>query len=473
MSAVTSTTPNTAQPSKALLLIVVAVAMATGVGLAAVFTTSFFELAVAGIFVAALTAFTLRFPLPGLLLTIALHPFANFIYLNVRPPQEGIPDITLLRAVVALLFMLTLARGVTGKIKLSFTSVDFAMLLAGLALGLAAVRGKNLVSSLQLLLDWYLMPYMLYYIAKHLVTESRHLQQVLWAVAIIGAYNGLYGIFTQTTGVILWANETNAFQITQYSDNLRVMRGLLDSPHVFGLVFSIAIPVDFYLLIKSPTLGRKLAAGTMLAVTVLALFFTYKRTAWIATLVSFVVIQFFFPRFRKILVVLLLVAGGFSLLYSDEVSGSAVVQERVNQKVDTLNGRTEVWDAAWAAWEESPIIGHGRGQVSSIRLLESHYLSLMVEGGLVALIPFLLVFVAMLGQLYRLMRWRFAGMFVSVELMAILLGVIAAYLVSLYTVVMNRDFPHMLLFILAGAVLGSHDFFLRKPRSQAELVEGN
>lgn len=447
--------------------------MAVGLGLAAVLTTSWFDLAVAGIFVAALTAFTLRFPLPGLLLTLALHPFANFFYLNIRPPQEGVPDITVLRAVVALLFMLTFARGMTGKIKLSFTSVDFAMLLAGAALALAAVRGRNLVSSLQLLLDWYLMPYMMYYIAKHLVTETRHLQQVLWAVAIIGAYNGLYGIFTQTTGIILWAPENSGFQITQYSDNLRVMRGLLDSPHVFGLVFSIAIPVDFYLLIKSPTLGRKLAAGAILAITLVALFYTYKRTAWIATLVSFIVIQFFFPRFRRILVVLMLVAGGLTTLYSEEVSGSAVVQERVNQKVDSLNGRTEIWDVAVAAWQESPIVGHGRGQVPSVRLLESHYLALLVEGGLVALIPFLLVFVAMLGQIYRLIRWRFVGMFVSVELFAILLGVIAAYLVSLYTVVMNRDFPHMLLFILAGAVLGSHDFFLRKPRAQSELAESN
>jgi len=412
--------------------------------------------------------FTLKHPLEGLLLAIILYPFFRFFYLSVSV-GESVPDIDLGRLVVAMTFALTLARGATRQRPLLRpTAVEAVMVLAVIGLGISAVRGAPVTTSLKLLLDWHVIPYVIYYVVKNMTTDQKALHRVLWAVAFIGAYNGLYGIYTQTTGHILFLPEEGlGNSLLWYSKSLRLMRGLLNSPHVFGLVFSLAIPVDFYLLIKGQTLHKKLLVALFLALALGGLFFTYKRTAWIATMGSFLVIQFFFPRFRRLFLVLFVVVGGFLALYWDQLSDSAVVTERVDRKTDSLNGRTQLWDAAIAAWQQAPILGYGRGQYRNNNgLIESHYLSTLVNAGLVGFVPFISVFILLLWSGFRLHRARAPALFVEPDLAAIFLGVVVAYLISLYTVVMNNMFPHILLFLLAGAVVGSQEGILNQPSTR-------
>jgi hypothetical protein len=57
-------------------------------------------------------------------------------------------------------------------------------------------------------------------------------------------------------------------------------------------------------------------------------------------------------------------------------------------------------------------------------------------------------------------------LFVERDLLGTYLGVLVAYLVSLTTVVMNHDLPHLLLFLLAGAILGSQEPLIA-PQPQA------
>ena len=412
---------------------------------------------------------TLKYPLQGLLLAIILQPFVNFFYLSLDL-GAGIPDISLWRAVIAITFALLLARGATGRRPfLRLTWVDVSMGLAAIGLGIAAVRGTSITTNLQWLLDMYVIPYIIYYVTKNLTTDRSRLQRVLCVLAFIGAYCGLYGIYTVTTGNVLFfedaifLREGGLGKGGWYTDSLRAMRGLLGSSHVFGLVFSLAIPVDFYLLIKARSSGKKLLYALMLAVTLGGLFFTYKRTAWIATMGSLLVIQFFFPRFRRLFLVLLVLATGLTVLYWDQIGESAVVTERVSDKVDSLNGRLVLWEAALKDWGEEPILGRGLGQFlarSSYQAIESNYLWILVDAGLVGFVPFILIFVFLLKTSIRLYRARAPAIFVEPDLVAVFLGSFTAYLICLSTVVMNHEFPHALFFLLAGAVVGSQEAIL-------------
>jgi O-antigen ligase len=318
----------------------------------------------------------------------------------------------------------------------------------------------------------YLTPYMVYYVTKNWATDRSAVRRVLWALAFIGAYCGVYGIYTQTTGNVLFAGDEIG-GLVWYTDSLRIMRGLLDTPHAFGLVFSLAIPVDFYLLIQEKTPWKRLLYALTLAVTVAGLFYTYKRTAWVATMASFVVIQFFFPRFRRLFLVLLVVAAAAMMLYSSQINESAVVTERVNEKTDTLNGRIELWDASLKAWEEAPIFGHGFFQFEAqnsrfehTQVVESTYFWILVNAGLVGIVPFILVNVALLTNSMRIYRPRAATIFVEPDLVAVFWGSFVAYVLSLSTVVMNHELPLTLFFLLAGAVVGSQEAIL----GQQELV---
>ncbi len=438
-----------------------------GVGLGLSLMTPAQETLASLILVGFCVLIALLHPLEGVLLALALLPFENFFYLNIKL-GESVPDINLSRLVVGLVFVLLLARAATGRVKLqALTLTDVVMALTVLGLGVSAVRGLEVVPAFQVLIDRYLVPYVLYFVAKNEVRDRADLKKVLWAVAVIGLYNAAYGIYTQTTGQVLFVEGGRLQGITEYTNSLRIMRGLLDAPHIFGLVFSLAIPIDFFLLLKAERLNRQLLALLLLTMTTAALFLTYKRTAWIATMASFFVIQFFFPRFRRLFLVLSVAVIGVMWLYGDEINDSTVVTERVGAKVDSLNGRTELWDEAIAAWTEAPFLGYGRGRYlaqSSSGIIESHYLDILVDAGLVGFVPFLLVFGLLLVNGLRLYRARGAAIFVDPEIAAIFLGVVVAYLVSLYTVVMNHPFPHQLFFLLAGAVVGSQEAALDQPR---------
>jgi hypothetical protein len=414
---------------------------------------------------------TLKYPLEGLLLALILHPFVNFFYLNIDL-GEGIPDITLGRATISITFALILARGATGRRTfLRLTWVDVFMALTTIGLGIGAVRATSVTTELQWLFDMYMTPYMIYYVTKNLTTDRSMLKHALWTLAFIGAYCGVYGIYTVTTGNVLFIGEDELMSgLIWYSEHLRIMRGLLDSPHVFGLVFSLAIPVDFYLLIKAQSLGKKLLYALILAVTVGGLFFTYKRTAWIATMGSFLVIQFFFPRFRRLFLALLVLAAGLMVLYSDQINQSAVATERVGEGADTLNGRLDIWDAVLTEWREEPTFGYGFGQFeawSSFTAIESNYLWILVGAGLVGFVPFILVFVLLLTISVRLYRARAPAIFVEPDLLAVFWGSLTAYLISLFTVVMNHELPHALFFLLAGAVVGSQKAILDQQPNQS------
>jgi O-antigen ligase len=418
---------------------------------------------------------TLQNPMGGLLLALILHPFVTFIYLNIDL-GAGVPDITLGRVTIAITFTLILAKGATGwRPLLHLTWVDVCMVLATIGLGVAALRAVSITTEFQVMFDLFATPYMIYYVTKNLMTDRSMLKRVLWTLAFIGAYCAVYGIYTVMTGNVLFVGEGRLKGLTWYSENLRVMRGLLDSPHVFGLVFSLAIPVDFYLLIKARSRWTKLVFALILAVTMAGLFFTYKRTAWVATMASFLVIQFFFPRFRGLFLVLLILAGGVMALYWNQISESAVATERVGQKVDTLNGRLDLWDVALQGWRQKPIFGYGFGQFlirSPIEVFESNYIWVLVDAGLVGFTPFILIFVLLLVTSVRLYRARASAVFVEPDLVAIFWGLTTAYLVSLFTVIMNHELPHALFFLVAGAVVGSQEAILNQhPNHQSQATK--
>lgn len=415
------------------------------------------------IFMGACILITLKYSLEGLLLALILHPFVNFFYLNVDL-GAGIPSISLGRVIVAITFALVLARVATGRYdSLHLTWADVFMLLTTIGLSIAAVHGTSITKDFQWLFDKFVIPYMIYYVVKTLTINRTALQRILWAVVFIGAYCGIYGIYTQTTGNILFVEKDGLSGPFWYNEHLRIMRGLLDSPHVFGLVFSLAIPVNFYLLIKASAPGKKLLLGLALAVTMGGLFLTYKRTAWIATMASFLVIMFFFPRFRRLLLVLLLLAIIIIVLYSDQISDSAVATQRLGEKANTLNGRLELWGIALREWKQTPYFGYGFGGFfakSSLEAIESHYLWLLVDAGLVGFVPYVLIFVVIFTASVRLFRARAPSIFVEPDLVAVFWGVFVAYLVSLSTVVMNHELPHALFFLLAGAIVGSQQMIL-------------
>jgi len=439
--------------------------------------SSQWELVVTAVFMGACVLIGMRYPRRGLLLALVLHPFVNFMFLNLRL-ADGLPDISLTRVMISLLIGVLFARSLTGHHKLApLMGIEWAMLATLAGLGVAVWRTEATTSALQWVFDYFIAPFLIYYVARDTTTDISVLHRILWAIATVGALSAMYGVYTQITGHILFV-EGELTGPLWYSENLRIMRGLFDSPHVFGAVFSLAIPIQFYLMIKAPTRNGRLLAALMLAITTLGLFFTYKRTAWIATLASLAVIQFYFPRFRRALLSIIVLVGLVSGLYADQITDSAVATERLGQGADTLNGRLELWQTAWGYIQQEPWVGYGlfaSQSYTNLRAIESHYLWILLDAGLLGFIPYLLMFVLLIQLILKLVSRAVSRPAVDSadrDLLGVLLGMLVAYLVSLSTVVMNHEYPHMLLFLALGAIAGSQASFRRETPTVAVRPAG-
>ena len=416
-------------------------------------------------------------PLNGLLLWIVSSPLGH-LYLNISLGQN-IPDLSPARLCVALLCVLLLAQTAIRKRKLApFTSTDMMGVLLMVGLGLSIINDySRWQKTIQVIFDNYYLPVLVYFVAKNLITQRQDVDKVLRAVMFFGIYAALYAIYEHQTGNILFRADHVTF--TQYSDSgLHVLRGLLDRSDHFGALFSMVIPLNFYLYLKAPTATKKTWYAITLAILFIGIFFTYKRTAWIAIIVSFFIIQLFYKQFRRLFFVLLLVFLVVLGATWNDVSQSEVVTNRINSKLSTVEGRTEGWNAAISLWARQPFFGYGFGNYGTVAqelgvqdtALESAHLDVLFGTGLFGFVPYVAWFICILWDSIRLFRkTRQNGAVkpdIDQDLLIIFWGVFLGYLINYTTTVANVSPVTLVFYLLIGSLVGSQVQFLSPGRSE-------
>jgi hypothetical protein len=452
-------------------LVLVPLITGLGIALGLVFTSASSTLASSIVNVGVCAVITLKDPLTGFLVWFLLNPFILSFNLTIEM-GAGVPDLGLDRVTIALILVILLAQAAAGKRKmLRFTSLEIWMVLTWLAVGVSVFSGADLTSDIQVFVDRYVTPFLTYFVARNLIVKRRHLNRFLVTVVALGAYCAVYGIYTQLTGDVLFVARGEARSFG-YTAHLRQMRGLLGSPHAFGQVFSFIIPISFYKLIGEKVPWKKLGYSLTVIVLMVALFLTYKRAAWIGTIASFLIIQRFYPQFRRLFFVLLILAAVVMGLTWDQVSESTVVTERVTYKWETGNGRTEFWQQAIDLWAVRPILGYGWDGYRRLtgNPVENTYLYLLLSAGLAGLIPFLVVLVSTIRQAVGLCRLRSQRFFVEPELAAVFIGVMVSFAINIFTVNINHHVSLDLIWALAGAIAGSQGDALLDARA-ARRVE--
>lgn len=449
------------------------VPLITGLGIAfgLVFTSASSTMASSIVNVVACVVITLKDPLTGFLVWFLLNPFILSFNLTIEM-GAGFPDLGLDRVTIALILFILLAQAAAGKRKMvRLTSLEIWMFLTWLAVGVSVFSGANLTSNIQVFFDRYVIPFLTYFVARNLIVKRCQLNRFLVTVVALGAYCAVYGIYTQLTGNVLFVDRGEA-QAISYTAHLRQMRGLLGSPHAFGQVFSFIIPISFYKLIAEKVPWKKLVYSLTVIALIVALFLTYKRAAWIGTIASFLIIQRFYPQFRRLFLALLVVALLVMWVTWDQVSESAVVTERVTYKWETGNARTEFWQQAIDLWAVKPILGYGWDGYRRLtgNPVENTYLFILLSAGLVGLIPFLMVLVSTICQAVGLFRLRSQRFFVEPELAAVFVGVMVSFAINIFTVNINHHVSLDLIWALAGAIAGSQSDALINARA-ARRVE--
>jgi putative inorganic carbon (hco3(-)) transporter len=153
----------------------------------------------------------------------------------------------------------------------------------------------------------------------------------------------------------------------------------------------------------------KACAYLLTGTTLFAMMYTFSRGAYLASLVSVLVLGLL--KDRKLLFVL----GLFLVTWQSVVP--APVRERINM-TQTANGqleasaqeRVDLWTNAETSIEHNPIVGTGFGtyqlgeHVDNLRDTHNWYVKVMVETGIIGLLIALALLIQMVSTAYRLFR---------------------------------------------------------------------
>ena len=434
----------------------------------------------------ALLASILHRPLDGVLLWIFFTPFVE-TWIKI-PMGSGIPDLSFSRFAIAFLALVMLGRAATGKLHIARIGLT-EMAIVVTTLGIMAAAPLSVspppMGVIQTAISSYFTPLCIYFFAKNLVKSRKELHQVLIAIAILGFVSGTYAIYEYATGNVLFLpRDTSPADLILFREALgiRIIRGIWGGTGSMGRALAIAIPVTFYLFLESkgPPVQR-LFLGAMLVAQSGGILVAMSRTPWYSLLIALFVMQFAYPRFRRLFLAILCVSAVLLVVFWDQVAVSDVAA-RVTDRVSTLEGRQTRWEAGLRMWLARPVRGWGFGRYeevsgryrsdglrANLSAIENDYLYVLVGSGLIGFVPYLLVLaVPLLASLRLFLRARLGGRsgFITQEMIAVYWAVMLSYLIGSFTARDTQPGLRLMVFAVAGAVVGTHEYLLRRDKGR-------
>lgn len=221
-----------------------------------------------------------------------------------------------------------------------------------------------------------------------------------------------------------------------------IMQGFnrLNSTFTHPNVYSFYLIIIFFSIMYLYHLEKYInGKSNLILKTVLSIFvliqivFTYTRGAWIGIMVGLFVVALFIRKTRKWIIISLIV---FIIVFSSQI---------INRLNDLINPPTKYYISSWEfrlehwnvllkkAFIHKPFLGYGLGQSLYAakkyslfsQVAHNDYLRVLIEIGLVGLVPFLLFLINNLWILFKKIR---SGIYS--ELNTILLGLFISLLFS-------------------------------------------
>jgi len=408
-------------------------------------------------------------PVFGLLLWISTSPFARFLYLNI-PFGSGIPDLSLDRLAAALSFVLLAAQLAIRKRNLSrLTVADLCIVLfvigTGLSIPLAIASPR---STLQAYFDTQNVPFVVYFLAKNLITNRGAARATVATLLFMGAYLSFLVIHEQLTGNILFYPEGRTLV---YTAHIRRMVGLLGNPAFFAIVLGMILPFNFRALVEAKRRRNQLVYLVLAGATLFALYLCYNRAGWLGALLALFFMASFYLRFRKLFLPFLLIVLVVILVMWGQISQSYVITERLTAQAP-VEFRFNAIGVAIRMISANPLFGRGYGNFGYLyakyasdwtqtRVLpapHNTYINILVSSGLAGFIPYVAMFAAVFFQ--GLLLWRRGRYNRAIDrtLVICMMGAVIVYATEIFfSDIVASPWVTAVFFFIVGAMLGSQE----------------
>jgi hypothetical protein len=411
-------------------------------------------------------------PVAGLLLWVIVSPFAPYVHLNLSL-GAGIPDLGLDRLAAGFFCIVLLAQVARRKRRLApFTILDGAVLLFALALSLSARSAlRGTFRAIQNIFNSYLVPLLIYFLAKNLVRDRRAMRRVLGALGVIAGYLVLLVLHEHLTGNEVFVSYG---RVGSYTENLQRINSLLQNPAYTAMALNMVLPFTLRGALRSSDTRARWGYGLASIVLVGTVISLYNRAGWLGALLVIIVSALFYPRLRRGLLLALLVIVPLVALSWGVISDSALFSERLTYDL-SVGYRMRAIEAGLQLLSSQPLFGIGFGSFSTLVLTQeliprasqnywvptthNTYLDVLVSAGLSGLVPYVAMFLVVVGQSWRLYRRGRQDPNVDRSLLLALWCVLLVFLVSTATLdVVAAPFCGMVFWLITGAVLGSQSW---------------
>jgi O-antigen ligase len=394
----------------------------------------------------------------------------NFVRVDMG---AGIPDITIDRVASVLLILVLLFQVALRMRSLHrMVPIDWVMVAIFVLFVPTVWRGVDPLTAGQQVFDQVLAPFIVFFLAKNLLTSQREIRPLVWTIGVVTLYCAVLGFqehytefsFFTATGELTWQQE---------GDLADRIQGPFESPQVLGTVMVGGIVFFFYQMFNARRAWGKLAAFLILVIHTFVTYWTYRRSVWMGYLATMIFLGLVEKRFRRPLMVLIALSLVVAVVNWRHIAESSVVQERLANS-RTVNDRMVVWTTAWEMAKDYPLFGTGHGWFGqyyekyftfrgntvttdfahNITSAHNSYIRMWVEGGPLLVILYLLLLVMMMRRVTQLLTGRLIHPSMGRMEVMVFVGVFLTQYVQALTTdqIFHAEYSAILLFLLAGVL---------------------
>jgi len=408
----------------------------------------------------------------GLLIWILLVLFSGAIG-RINLPM--LPDISLYRIMWILLILAFLVQiAFKERDFLPITKIEIMMILFCIICLISMIRAGTIFSRehglvLRNFLNGYAIPFSMFFLAKHIVKDEQRIKKAFQILLIIGVYLALTGIFEN------FHITTLVYPRYIINPNIGIHWGRARGPFlqaaVNGTVLGMALMPSIYLVLYKQSKLSRIFYGIPIVLTPITIFFTYTRAAWLGFIISIFIVALFCPRLRKIfslaifITVVIVILNWSNVMSKDRTAGGITA-------IGPIGDRIHLYAASLRMFLDRPIFGFGFNTFQKFSPEYFHKIrgvpfvgvglgqhdtlvSILVELGLVGLIPLLLIFFNIFQHSIRLFHHLPSNTFLGKGLVAIFWGASIVFIVNMQFIQMRFFLvPNSLFFLFAGIIVG-------------------
>jgi len=413
-----------------------------------------------------------RSPVTGLLAYLVAAPaLKSVFYFKLA---EGVPLFTTDLGAMMVLLMVYFFHPKKEPAHLPTRLVHWFMALFILGEMIAAMRTDMPKKSMQLVINQYLTPIVIYLFARRWISDVKRLHAFFGVIVLIGTYFFVFAVPEHFTS-------RNFFTHTGWASNIEGelgtarAQGPTSSPGEFGLTLALTLFVTLAWMLYAP--GKRKVLFVLLAIACLVgMAFTLRRSVYLGGGLGLLVMFMSSPKVRRnvgitVACCILGIAVGWQALIHSEV-----YSKRLGQTQPVLQ-RAVLHATAWNIVKHHPFLGLGfrkygegsrqylvgyKGILPSygqgLQDAHSSYWSIMVDAGILTFAPFCGVFFMMFYTGYLMYKRLHApgllGRDGIIVFWAYALGVL--FQAGTGNTFYNERYLIVLMYVYFGALVGTH-----------------